>query len=157
MPISNFNPYPLDVVIIQRDSTNGYYGEVHISGSDRIIYIDHFGNLNADDSASFYATYPPPQGGLIIGATYSITSSWSVSSSWAGQSFSSSFAKSSSWAPSSNQGSSTSSSWASSSISSSYALTASYSPQTNIYDIDGGHAASIYGAVMQSPINGGNA
>jgi len=63
MAIINTNPNIKDVVILQRDDTNTYYGETHISGSDLIIYIDSNGYLNADTSASFYSQYPPPGGG----------------------------------------------------------------------------------------------
>src|SRR5574343_703851 len=60
MPILNSTPYPKDVVILQRDDTNTYYGETHISGTNAIMYIDSAGYLNADKSASFYSTFPPP-------------------------------------------------------------------------------------------------
>jgi hypothetical protein len=93
MPISNTNPQPKDVVILQRDATNTYYGETHISASEVILHIDEFGNLNADKSASFYALYPPPT----VVAASAVSSSWasaslvSISSSWASQSLSTSF------------------------------------------------------------------
>ncbi len=50
---------PKDIVFIQRDSLNNIYGEVHVSGSNLIIYIDSNGYLNADTSASFYQNFPP--------------------------------------------------------------------------------------------------
>jgi hypothetical protein len=85
MAILNQNPSPKEIVILQRNDSNTLYGEVHISGSKRIIHIDSSGYLNVDDSASFYTLYPPPvsSGGLTPGATYPITSSWSISASWA--------------------------------------------------------------------------
>ena len=93
MPISNSSPQQKDVVIIQRNSTNEYYGETHISGSKLIFYTDSSGYINADESASFYTIFPPPEtGGLTPGSTYQITSSWAISSSWASQSLSASCA-----------------------------------------------------------------
>lgn len=58
MPISNTNPQSNDVVLFQRDPTNTYWGEVHISGSNLIMYVDSNGFINADHSASFYTTFP---------------------------------------------------------------------------------------------------
>lgn len=142
MAISNPNPQAHDVVIYQRDVTNTYWGEVHISGSNRIIYIDSSGNLNADDSSSFYSLFPPSgsSGGssgttLNTGSTYPITASWAISASWApgtggsslitgslvpitsSQSVSSSYTITASWAQLSGQ--SVSSSWSNTSLSTS--------------------------------------
>jgi hypothetical protein len=88
MPISNSNPELKDLVIIQRDDTNSYYGETHISGSNLLLYIDSDGRINADDSGSFYTLFPPSGsiggggGGsgttLGTGSTYPITSSWAI-------------------------------------------------------------------------------
>lgn len=90
MPISNPNPQQRDVVIYQRDDTNSYWGEAHISGSNLIFYIDAQGHINADTSASFYSLFPPSGGGgggsgttLVTGGLYPITSSWAISASWA--------------------------------------------------------------------------
>ncbi len=69
MSISNTNPQPKDVVILQRDDLNTVYGETHISGSNLIIYIDSDGHLNADVSASFYNIFPP-DGGTAQTASY---------------------------------------------------------------------------------------
>ena len=57
--ISNSNPQPKDVVILQRDDANTYYGETHISASKAILHINSSGYLDADESASFYSLYPP--------------------------------------------------------------------------------------------------
>jgi len=59
MPILDPTPKLKDVVLIQRSDDGSYYGEVHISGSSRIIYIDSNGHVNADTSASFYTVFPP--------------------------------------------------------------------------------------------------
>ena len=59
MAIFNTNPNPKDVVILQRDDTNAYYGETHISGSKLLLHINSSGHLDADTSASFYTLYPP--------------------------------------------------------------------------------------------------
>src|SRR3954464_9004870 len=92
MSISNVNPQQRDVVIYQRDDTNSYWGEAHISGSNLIFYIDSQGHINADTSASFYTLFPPSGSGgssggsgttLITGALYYVTSSWTISASWA--------------------------------------------------------------------------
>ena len=93
MPISNSNPELKDLVIIQRDDTNSYYGETHISGSNLLLYIDSDGRINADDSGSFYTLFPPSGsiggggGGsgttLGTGSTYPITASSAISASWA--------------------------------------------------------------------------
>lgn len=69
MSISNTNPQPKDVVILQRDDSNVVYGETHISGSNLIIYVDSDGHLNADMSASFYNLFPPV-GGATETASY---------------------------------------------------------------------------------------
>lgn len=58
MAISDPHPKSSDVVILQRNDNNTSYGEVHISGSNRIFYIDSDGHLNADDSGSFYNNFP---------------------------------------------------------------------------------------------------
>ena len=89
MSILNPIPQSKDIVIIQRNYANTQYDETHISGSNKIIYIDNSGYINADDSASFYSLYPPPGGS---GGT-SISASWasqSLSASWANRSISSS-------------------------------------------------------------------
>jgi hypothetical protein len=78
MAILNTNPSPKDVVILQRDDTNTYYGETHISGSKLLLHINSSGHLDADTSASFYSIYPPPFGNA-------------VSASFASQSLSTSF------------------------------------------------------------------
>jgi hypothetical protein len=87
MPISSPAISPRDVVIIQRSDDGSYYGETHISGSNRILYIDSSGHINADDSASFYSLFPvsASSGGgggggttLFTGSTYQITSSWAI-------------------------------------------------------------------------------
>lgn len=91
MAISNPNPQPYDVVIFQRDDTNTFWGETHISGTNLIFYIDSNGHVNADYSASFYSLFPPSGSGgggsggttLVTGALYYITSSWAISASWA--------------------------------------------------------------------------
>lgn len=49
-----------DIVFIQRSNDNSSYGEVHISGSKLVIYIDIDGNINADTAANFYSVFPPP-------------------------------------------------------------------------------------------------
>lgn len=135
MPINNANISPKEIIIIQRNSTNEYYGETHISGSELIFYTDQFGYVNADKSASFYTIFPPPSSGLIVGNTYPITASWAKSASWASHSVSASWAPgtlvsgdtydiTSSWAENASRAKesdfSISSSWASSSLSSSY-------------------------------------
>ena len=58
MAIADPHPKLKDVVILQRNDINTSYGEVHISGSDRIFYLDSDGNLNADPSGSFYTAFP---------------------------------------------------------------------------------------------------
>src|SRR5579862_5101632 len=141
MAIGNTNPNPKDVVILQRDDTNTYYGETHISGSSLIVYIDSNGYVNADGSASFYSQFPPTNAsGSSISASYAVTASFalnggtggnSVSSSWASQSLSSSYAVTASYAMNGGSGgNSVSSSWASQSLSSSFsafATSASFS------------------------------
>ena len=84
MSISNTNPNPLDVVILQRNSTNTLYGETHISGSSLVVYIDSTGSLNADNSSSFYAIFIPPFSYL---ASSSLFSSQSMSSSYVSGSY----------------------------------------------------------------------
>lgn len=90
MSISNVNPQQRDVVIYQRDDTNSYWGEAHISGSNLIFYIDAQGHINADTSASFYSLFPASGSGgggsgttLVTGGLYPITASWAISASWA--------------------------------------------------------------------------
>jgi len=57
MPITN----PVgarDVVFIQRDNINSAYGEIHVSGTLLIPYIDSTGNITVGNSASFYTAFP---------------------------------------------------------------------------------------------------
>ena len=110
MPISNTNPWPKDVVIIQRDDLNSQYNETHISASDVILYIDSAGHINADHSASFYALYPVP---TATSASWASASIFSTSGSWSSASI---------WSISGSE--------ASHSISSSYAVTASSAIQS---------------------------
>ena len=56
--ISSNTPSALDVVLVQRDSANTVYGEVHISGSNIVIYIDNNGNLTAGKASEFYSVFP---------------------------------------------------------------------------------------------------
>lgn len=76
MSISNTNPQPKDVVILQRDDLNTVYGETHISGSSLIIYIDENGDLNADNSSSFYTNFPPSAN--TISSSYALTASFAL-------------------------------------------------------------------------------
>jgi hypothetical protein len=133
--ISDPNPQPNDVVIIQRDFTNSFYGEVHISGSNRIIYIDNSGLVNADDSASFYALFPPVGVGSGGSGGSSVSSSWassSISTSYSPYALTSSYAFTASvqtsWEMSSSYASS--STWAESASFSDKSISASYAPQT---------------------------
>lgn len=136
MPISNTNPQPKDVVILQRDDTNSQYIETHISASDVILHIDSAGHINADKSSSFYTLYPPPgKSENATSASWSSQSFTAESSSWTSHSFaaesaswtSHSFtAESSSWA--SHSFTAESASWTSHSISASYAETSSLTP-----------------------------
>ncbi len=124
MPISNINPSPREVVLLQRDDTNTFYNEVHISASNAIIYLDNLGYLNVDSPQTLFGLYP---------VTYSISSSWASSSLstsyvYGGNVYGivsasnyASYSLSSSWASSS-----ISSSWASSSLNSGYSSTSSY-------------------------------
>jgi hypothetical protein len=57
--INNISYNPKDVIIPIRNDTNTNYIEAHISGSQLIIYLDELGNLNADNSQSFYQKFPP--------------------------------------------------------------------------------------------------
>ena len=180
MSISNSNPESNDVVIIQRDPTNSYYGETHISGSNLILYIDSDGKINADHSASFYTAFPPAgsTGGggttLYTGSTYQITASWSsqslvsISSSWSSQSLSASYVKSSSWADTSSWATNAinggtqlttastyqiTSSWAVSASWASKSFSASYAP------LDADYSSSVsfqFGTKQDTLIVGGN-
>jgi hypothetical protein len=48
-----------DVVFIQRDAINSAYGEIHMSGTLLIPFIDSTGNITVAESGSFYTTFPP--------------------------------------------------------------------------------------------------
>ncbi len=53
MPLTNTDPRPKDVVIIQRSNDNQSYGEVHISASRAIFHIDTGGYVNVDELINF--------------------------------------------------------------------------------------------------------
>lgn len=125
--ISNINPNSKDVVILQRNDANTYYGETHISGSDLILYIDSDGHVNADNSSSFYTLFPPTS-----------TSQNSDSSSWASSSLSSSHSDTSSYLLYSGNNNGTSSF----SITSSFAATASYVYGTSSFAETASYAVS---------------
>ena len=164
MSIGNTNPNPKDVVILQRDDTNTYYGETHISGSGLLFHINSSGHLDVDTSASFYALYPPvgisvPSASVVscswasssISSSYSDTASYVMNGGGSGLTTGSTYQITSSWAISSSWASqslsSVSSSWASSSISSSY--------------LSGSHTGSTFGtaswavSASWSPAGGG--
>ena len=153
-----------DVVFIQRANDNSAYGEIHISGSLLIPYIDENGNITADTSASFYTKFPVSgssgAGGLITASTYPITSSWAESASWAPP-IASDYAVSASWSSesfwatsasySSNSRWSISSSFSSQSISSSHAESASWAPAVpSDYSISSSWASESFWATSAS-------
>lgn len=129
-------PNPKESIFVQRKVDNSFYEEIHITGSDLVIYHDSTGLLTADKIsvwASKYSLGSSGGGGNVI------------SSSWASASISSSHTITASYAL--NGGGSgvisggsynISSSWASSSLS------ASYAPNNN---------SLIYGSIITSIIN----
>ena len=132
MAIINTNPNSKDVVILQRDATNTYYGENHFSGSSLLIHINSAGDLDVDTSSSFYALYPPPVTSASTSASFSISSSYSQTASYAinagsGTSLvtASTYPITASWALTTVF--STSSSFASNSLSASYSNSSSWS------------------------------
>ena len=58
MPIGNINPSAREIVMFQRDDTNTFYNETHISGSNLIIYVDDNGYINADPPEVVFGQYP---------------------------------------------------------------------------------------------------
>src|ERR1039458_8704669 len=113
-------PSRLESAFVQRDTTNGWYAQVNISGSDIIFYHDSSGSLTADKISVWATKYGIGGGG-----------GPSVSASWASSSISSSHALTASFALNGGGvgGSSNSASWASSSVRSLYStssITASY-------------------------------
>ena len=106
MAITNPAPQTKEIVILQRNDTNDFYQEIHVSGSLVIPYLNADGYLDFDTSQSFYTVFPPFGGSSISSdsaswsseSLFSFYSSASLSASWASQSF---YATSSSWASSS--------------------------------------------------------
>lgn len=76
----NENPNRLESAFAQRDTTNTYYEQVNISGSDLIIYHSSSGELTADKISVWAAQYGLGGGGGPC-----------ISASWASRSLSSSF------------------------------------------------------------------
>ena len=74
----NDTPNRLESAFIQRDTTNSYYDQINISGSDLIIYHSSSGELTADKIP-------------VWAAKYNIGGGNTLSASWASQSLSSSY------------------------------------------------------------------
>ena len=156
-----------DVVFIQRDNINSAYGEIHVSGTLLIPYIDATGNITVADSGSFFTLFPPSgsSGGgsgisIVTASLVPITSSWAESASFAVS------AISASWAPGSTPGTTTvtsslvpiTSSWATTAsftinsvaaVSASWA-TASYTASHVLGNVFGDVTGSVFGTSSQA-------
>lgn len=73
-------PSQLESVHIQRDSTNSFYEQINISGSDLIIYHSSSGELTADKISVWAAKYGIGGGGINPGGSYDISASYASSS-----------------------------------------------------------------------------
>ena len=99
-------PNSLEAAFVQRDSTNQYYEQINISGSNLIVYLDASGSLTADNigvwagkygigtstsssyalTASYSLNGGSGGGTFVTGGTYPITASWAQTASYFSQS-----------------------------------------------------------------------
>ena len=127
-------PNPKESIFVQRKVDNSFYEEIHITGSDLVIYHDSTGLLTADKISVWASKYSLGSGSvsgstITTGSTYPITASWSQTASYALNGGGSGVISGGSY--------NISSSWASSSLS------ASYAPNNSL----------IYGSIITSIIN----
>ena len=79
-------PSRLESAHVQRDTTNGWYAQVNISGSDLVIYHDETGSLTADNVHVWAAKYGIGGGTTPISVSYassSMSSSYALTASFA--------------------------------------------------------------------------
>ena len=78
----NSQPNALESAFFQRNSTNAYYEQINISGSDLIIYHDSTGKITADKVGVWASYYGIGSGGsgVVSGGSYNISASWASSS-----------------------------------------------------------------------------
>jgi hypothetical protein len=92
------SPSRLEAAFIQRDTTNSWYEQINITGSDLIIYLDENGKINADKISVWATKYGIGTGGGIIpGGSYNISASYASSSLSSSYALSASNAKTSSY------------------------------------------------------------